>query len=259
MRKEHGAAQGPTRGAQHGPRGHGGDLLDLLQGWRGGLRALAVGLALSACGSHEPPPPLVPYSKVDPDDPSLAAPPSAAPASPRRTEEPARPESEAAAAPPNTSEAVGERPAEDRAARRPGPEKITANERVSGGSGDAATRSVECKKLLGVIDAEDKKSEKLVPADGSRDLNILGPAAQNLDGSAKAIGDVELTDPELIRHRKGLVEIYKDLASSTRAAQSSIKSGNVDKAVAAVEQLKRGQAASQQRMGELNAYCKGGS
>lgn len=144
--------------------------------------------------------------------------------------------------------AVGERTAEATA----------ASERAAGGRGDdASARAAECNRLRRVIDAEEEKSAKLVPAGGGTDLGALGPAAQALDASAKAVGDVELTVPELVRIRKSLVEVYKDLASATRTVQSSIRGGNADKALAAVDQVKRGQAAQSQRMSELNSFCKG--
>lgn len=110
----------------------------------------------------------------------------------------------------------------------------------------------ECNKLIGVMNTEGAK----VNAKGT-DAAGLKKMADDLEASAKVIGEVELTTPELIKYRAGAQKVYTDVAAGARASAQAMETKDLGKVAGAMKTLSESAQANTKLVSEVNSFCQG--
>ena len=110
----------------------------------------------------------------------------------------------------------------------------------------------ECNKLIGAMNTEGGK----LNVKGS-DPAALNKMADDLDASAKAIGGIELTIPELVQYREGAKKVFTDVAGGARASAQAMETKDITKVAGAMKALGESAKANTKLVGELNSFCQG--
>jgi hypothetical protein len=110
----------------------------------------------------------------------------------------------------------------------------------------------ECNKLIGVLNAE---GAKIKP--GGSDAAALKKMADDLEASAKAIGDVEVKIPELTKFRDDAKRVYVDIAGASRAAAKAIDDKDLTKMTSTMKSVSDSAQANSKLVGDINKFCSG--
>ncbi len=111
----------------------------------------------------------------------------------------------------------------------------------------------ECNKLITVINAEGGKLSDRPPDDAAG----LNQMADDLDGAAKKVAAVEVTVPELQKHRDDYAQLLKDVASASRDAAAASESKDLGKITVAMKSLSDSAQRSSKLTDDINGFCHG--
>jgi hypothetical protein len=110
------------------------------------------------------------------------------------------------------------------------------------------SKVAECNKLIEVMNKEGTKIASAKP-----DPANFGKLADDLEAAAKAVGEVDVKTPELVKFRDDFKKLYTDVAGAVRAASS----GDPAKTMAALKPLADMGTTSKKLTEDINKFCGG--
>jgi hypothetical protein len=110
------------------------------------------------------------------------------------------------------------------------------------------SKVAECNKLIEVMNKEGTKFS----GNASNPANFA-KMADDLEAAAKAVGEVDVKTPELVKFRDDFKKMYMDVAGAVRGASS----GDPTKAMAALKPLAEMGQTSKKLTEDINKFCSG--
>jgi phosphoglycerate-specific signal transduction histidine kinase len=108
----------------------------------------------------------------------------------------------------------------------------------------------ECNKLIEVANTEGGKV-----GDPGADANAMKKMADEANGVAKRIGEVDVKMPELVKFRDEMKKQYTDLAAAATKAGDAAAKNDLTKAQEALKEFTATSAANAKLVGDINKFC----
>lgn len=112
----------------------------------------------------------------------------------------------------------------------------------------------ECNKLISVMNTE---GAKLNTKGSPTDPAVMKKMADDLDAAAKAIGDVDVSLPELIRFRDDSKKLFNELASAARDSSKVLEGKDLAAATVALKKLTEAMQQNGKLVADINKFCSG--
>jgi flagellin-like hook-associated protein FlgL len=112
----------------------------------------------------------------------------------------------------------------------------------------------ECNKLIQVMNSE---GAKLSPKGSATDPSTMTKMGDDLDTAAKAIGDVDVSLPELQKFRDDSKKLFTDVATAARESGKALEGKDLAAATTALKKLTDSAQANTKLVNDINKFCQG--